>query len=616
MNISDAKNLAAELQGAGYRARAVYTTGVGDPDIDAGVELHTSAGPEPLWLQSRSEAVLAGYLPTLPDPPLTMSRSQAAELAHRLQLAGHDASFVTAPEPGTYQVGVFFKATGNTSFLHNPGQAFELGLLPGMTQAAAAALVAELRALKWNQAEAEQIGHAWYVKLPRPFTGAVHRWANRAEAVLTGHLPPLPDTSTGYLSETEARWLADELQWSGIDATATSGDHPSGGEAWYAEATQNGERRTIRSRAMAVSLKLLPAAPDETYILLRQAGTTTYRDPAAFKADTGFDLPGIKQTITGASKLPANFASWDRAAQQAFLDSRWSNGAPEGASTTSPNRVWEARRAVEARLGLTTGFFEREYPAPDTGLMQRAADALALRSAQVQALGLAIEGEGDLAPLVAAIEAPLPGAQPAYPRPARLTPAEVDQTIARIQAHIGPSDVYLHDADVPVTVVGEPVLVRRDGTSTFTTAMTPSLAFVLEQIVGERIVQDEQWGVSEHGPEGWALLIGKHAGRLQADALDWLNFSGHDSEGFGAMMQFYQRAIIVASLAAAACETIDRATWLEGYTFFQFRNLPPEEYARKMQAMAEDASAEQQMADDYADEQHRTNYGAGGTDGA
>ena len=84
---------------------------------------------------------------------------------------------------------------------------------------------------------------------------------------------------------------------------------------------------------------------------------------------------------------------------------------------------------------------------------------------------------------------------------------------------------------------------------------------VLAEVAAERQRQDEQWGVSDHAPDLWALLVAKHAGRLAGDALD-LGDLGDDGQGpdaYLATRQFRERCLKVAAICVAAVESIDRA---------------------------------------------------------
>lgn len=97
---------------------------------------------------------------------------------------------------------------------------------------------------------------------------------------------------------------------------------------------------------------------------------------------------------------------------------------------------------------------------------------------------------------------------------------------------------------------------------------------VLAEVAEERQRQDEQWGESNHGPEGWALIIAKHAGRTAADALDYLDVAGADSDEYYAFMQFRDRCIKLAAICVAAAECIDRAEWMDGRASFKIANGP------------------------------------------
>lgn len=83
----------------------------------------------------------------------------------------------------------------------------------------------------------------------------------------------------------------------------------------------------------------------------------------------------------------------------------------------------------------------------------------------------------------------------------------------------------------------------------------------VENVLEERRNQDEQWGVSDHDPQFWSLILSKHAGRLTSKALDWGAMVGYDSEEFYAIMEFRDQAVKVAAIALAIVECIDRAEW-------------------------------------------------------
>ena len=83
---------------------------------------------------------------------------------------------------------------------------------------------------------------------------------------------------------------------------------------------------------------------------------------------------------------------------------------------------------------------------------------------------------------------------------------------------------------------------------------------VLAEVAAERQRQDEQWGVSDHAPDLWALIVAKHAGRLAADALDFGDVAGDKGAGYLALMQFRERCLQVAAICVAAVESIDRAS--------------------------------------------------------
>ncbi len=86
---------------------------------------------------------------------------------------------------------------------------------------------------------------------------------------------------------------------------------------------------------------------------------------------------------------------------------------------------------------------------------------------------------------------------------------------------------------------------------------------ILAEVAAERRNQDEQWGVSDHAPDLWALIVAKHAGRLAADALDFGDLDGgdgRDGEAYLALQQFRERCVKVAAICVAAVESIDRAS--------------------------------------------------------
>jgi hypothetical protein len=85
---------------------------------------------------------------------------------------------------------------------------------------------------------------------------------------------------------------------------------------------------------------------------------------------------------------------------------------------------------------------------------------------------------------------------------------------------------------------------------------------VLAEVAAERQRQDEQWGASDHGPDMWALIVAKHAGRLAADALDLGALDGadgRDGDAYLTLQQFRERCVKVAAVCVAAVESIDRA---------------------------------------------------------
>jgi hypothetical protein len=86
---------------------------------------------------------------------------------------------------------------------------------------------------------------------------------------------------------------------------------------------------------------------------------------------------------------------------------------------------------------------------------------------------------------------------------------------------------------------------------------------VLADVVYERGQQDQQWGVSDHPPHIWALIVAKHAGKLADDALDFLASGGADSDEALAFLSARERAIKIAAVCVAFAECIDRTDWFD-----------------------------------------------------
>jgi len=70
----------------------------------------------------------------------------------------------------------------------------------------------------------------------------------------------------------------------------------------------------------------------------------------------------------------------------------------------------------------------------------------------------------------------------------------------------------------------------------------------------ERARQDELWGVQNHCPSDWLMILGEEVGEANKAALEW-KFGGRD------LGDYRKELVQVAAVAVAAVECLDRGEW-------------------------------------------------------
>ena len=81
----------------------------------------------------------------------------------------------------------------------------------------------------------------------------------------------------------------------------------------------------------------------------------------------------------------------------------------------------------------------------------------------------------------------------------------------------------------------------------------------LLEVLAERKKQDEKWGIQNHMPEIWMLILGEEVGEAQRAVLEAICPNGNKLDGEW-LKEYRKELIQVAAVAIAAIESLDRNT--------------------------------------------------------
>ena len=83
--------------------------------------------------------------------------------------------------------------------------------------------------------------------------------------------------------------------------------------------------------------------------------------------------------------------------------------------------------------------------------------------------------------------------------------------------------------------------------------MSPQMR-VIQDVIAERFRQDTKWGVQNHAPETWLMVLGEEVGEANKAALEY-----RFPHGVPLTWTAYRDELIqVAAVAIAAIESLDR----------------------------------------------------------
>jgi hypothetical protein len=80
---------------------------------------------------------------------------------------------------------------------------------------------------------------------------------------------------------------------------------------------------------------------------------------------------------------------------------------------------------------------------------------------------------------------------------------------------------------------------------------------VLEEVLAERVRQDARWGVQNHDPSVWLMILGEEVGEAVKAALEaWADDSCYSS--YPHLREYRRELLQVAAVAVAMAESVDR----------------------------------------------------------
>ena len=82
----------------------------------------------------------------------------------------------------------------------------------------------------------------------------------------------------------------------------------------------------------------------------------------------------------------------------------------------------------------------------------------------------------------------------------------------------------------------------------------------LRSVLAERARQDAKWGIQNHHPRDYFLILTEEVGELAQAIADGLVFATPTEE---AVEHVREEAVHVAAVALAMVEAIDRGTWIQ-----------------------------------------------------
>lgn len=81
---------------------------------------------------------------------------------------------------------------------------------------------------------------------------------------------------------------------------------------------------------------------------------------------------------------------------------------------------------------------------------------------------------------------------------------------------------------------------------------------VLAEIKEERIKQDSRWGVQNHSPEHWLMILGEEVGEVNRAALEGIVLDSNGIKVHDKWKNYREELIQVAAVAIAMVESYDR----------------------------------------------------------
>ena len=85
-----------------------------------------------------------------------------------------------------------------------------------------------------------------------------------------------------------------------------------------------------------------------------------------------------------------------------------------------------------------------------------------------------------------------------------------------------------------------------------------ALVSVLEEVIEERVCQEQKWGEQNHDPFKWATILGEEVGEVSRAILEM-----HFGEDPAMVADIRAELIQVAAVAVAFAECLDRDDWRE-----------------------------------------------------
>lgn len=80
---------------------------------------------------------------------------------------------------------------------------------------------------------------------------------------------------------------------------------------------------------------------------------------------------------------------------------------------------------------------------------------------------------------------------------------------------------------------------------------------ILDEIQAERIKQDEKWGLQNHPPRDWCMILGEEVGEVNKAALE-AYFSKYYFNKEKSLQEYRAELVQVAAVAVAMIESLDR----------------------------------------------------------